>query len=115
MTPPEARCDVRPGPPEPAPFDAPWQAQLFAMTVALCDAGAFTWPEWTETFGPLVRDTPETHYYDAWSDALVILLEVKGLARSDEIGATARHWQAAARATPHGSPITLDAAPAPKA
>ena len=27
-------------------FTAPWQAQAFAMTLALHERGVFTWPEW---------------------------------------------------------------------
>ncbi|HBR38100.1 MAG TPA: nitrile hydratase accessory protein, partial [Sulfitobacter pontiacus] len=27
-------------------FDAPWQAQAFAMAVSLHQSGAFTWAEW---------------------------------------------------------------------
>ena len=28
------------------PFREPWEAQAFAMTVKLHEAGHFTWPEW---------------------------------------------------------------------
>ena len=29
-------------------FRAPWQAQAFAMTLALYEKGLFTWPEWAQ-------------------------------------------------------------------
>ena len=32
-------------------FREPWEAQAFAMTVALYRRGLFTWPEWAETLG----------------------------------------------------------------
>jgi nitrile hydratase accessory protein len=93
-----------------APFDAPWQAQLFALTVALNEAGHFSWAEWAEVFGPRVREAEATVYWQIWSEALVQLLEDKGAADAAEVHALARRWQAAARATPHGQPIVLHAA-----
>lgn len=93
-----------------APFEEPWQAQLFALTVALNEAGQFDWSEWTEVFGPRVRHAEAEAYWQVWSEALVALLERKGIAGAEEIAALAARWQAAARATPHGQPITLDAA-----
>jgi nitrile hydratase accessory protein len=93
-----------------APFDDPWQAQLFALTVALNEAGAFSWREWTETFGARVRDAEAADYWTIWSDALVTLLERKRIAQPGEIAALAERWRAAARATPHGQPIRLEAA-----
>jgi hypothetical protein len=29
-------------------FSAPWEAQAFAMTLALYERGIFTWPEWAQ-------------------------------------------------------------------
>ena len=43
------------GAPSPSRFDEPWQAQLFALTVALNEAGHFGWPEWTQAFGATLR------------------------------------------------------------
>ena len=87
------------------PFDAPWQAELFALTVALNEAGGFDWPEWTAAFGPRVQSRAASEYWTVWSDTLVALLEAKGLAGPGEIARLARLWQEAARATPHGQPI----------
>jgi nitrile hydratase accessory protein len=92
-----------------APFDEPWQAQLFALTVALNEAGRFTWSEWAEVFGPRVQGEPAAHYWEVWSEALVALLEGKGIADATEVLAMTERWQAAARATPHGQPIVLPA------
>jgi nitrile hydratase accessory protein len=93
-----------------APFEEPWQAQLFALTVALNERGLFSWSEWTEVFGPRVSSAPTGEYWAVWSDALVALLEAREIAGPREIAALTARWQAAARATPHGQPITLDAA-----
>ena len=93
-------------PPE-APFDEPWQAQLFALTVALNEAGHVTWSDWAARFGPMVRTAPAADYWQIWSDALVALLEEANISGAGEIGALAKRWQAAAKATPHGSPISL--------
>lgn len=94
-----------------APFEEPWQAQLFALTVAMNEAGHFTWSEWAATFGPMVQEAPATAYWHIWSDALIAMLDACRVAQADEIQAIAAQWQAAARATPHGQPIELAAAP----
>jgi nitrile hydratase accessory protein len=93
-----------------APFEEPWQAQLFALTVALSEAGEFTWPEWAEVFGPRVKGVGGDQYWQTWSEALVVLLESRGIAQTSDIIALTQRWQAAARATPHGKPILLSAA-----
>lgn len=93
-----------------APFEEPWQAQLFALSVALNERGLFTWSEWTEFFGPRVQRAEAADYWTIWSDALIALLGHKGLAETQEIAELTARWQAAARATPHGRPIMLDAA-----
>ncbi len=93
-----------------APFAEPWQAQLFALTVALNKAGHFTWAEWTAVFGPVVRTAEADSYWRIWSETLVCFLDGRGLAGAPEIRELTRCWQAAARATPHGQPIELAAA-----
>ena len=90
-----------------ASFDEPWQAQLFALTVAMNEAGHFTWAEWAEVFGPKVQSAEATIYWDVWSQALITLLQDKGIADPATVHALTKDWQAAARATPHGQPITL--------
>ena len=92
-----------------APFEAPWQAQLFALTVALNEAGHFTWPDRAAAFGPRVQTVEADRYWEVWSEALVALLEKRGIAAADEVHAMTRRWQDAARATPHGQAIELGA------
>jgi len=92
-----------------APFDAPWQAQLFGLTVALSDAGLFPWSEWTQALG--VQLKAGQPYWPAWLAALESLLAARGIALPDEVAVLADLWQEAAHATPHGTAICLENAP----
>lgn len=98
-------------PTDPKPFDAPWQAQAFALVVALHERGVFTWAEWAETLGAAVNRVdaaPDGHdYYEHWLAALEALLGRKGIALASQVEELADAWQRAAHATPHGSPILL--------
>lgn len=90
-------------------FAAPWQAQVFAMTVALHERGLFTWPEWVQVLGRHVSaGAPDgSDYYERWADALQELLAQHGVASADEVARGTRAWHEAAARTPHGRPITL--------
>ncbi|MEM9853260.1 MAG: nitrile hydratase accessory protein [Pseudomonadota bacterium] len=98
--------------PEPQkPFDAPWQAELFALTVALNEAGAFAWSEWTDAFAQRLKATQgegNAAFYEAWLKAFESLLVAKGIADHAQLERLVAAWQDAARQTPHGTPITLD-------
>jgi nitrile hydratase accessory protein len=86
-------------------FDEPWQAQLFALTVKLSEAGHFAWTEWTERFGAeLKHDRP---YYDTWLVTLEKLLVERGLASPAALADLKHAWTDAYRATPHGQPVEL--------
>jgi len=93
-------------------FAEPWQAQAFALAVALHQRGVFTWSEWaaqlsTEVARPgAAQDGSD--YYQHWLAALEHLLEAKGVAGPDVIEALSASWQRAAHATPHGKPIKLE-------
>ena len=58
-------------------FAAPWEAQAFAMVLALHEKGLFTWPEWAAALADEIKaaqaagdpDTGET-YYRHWLAAL---------------------------------------------
>ena len=51
-------------------FREPWEAQAFAMTLALHERGVFTWPEWAAALAAEIKraqaagdpDTGETYY-----------------------------------------------------
>ena len=87
-------------------FAAPWQADAFAMMVALHERGVFSWTEWAETLGAELKSGDD--YYDCWLRALEKLVTKKGAATAREITDTAEAWHRAALATPHGQPILLE-------
>jgi nitrile hydratase accessory protein len=111
------RCEALPDLPgdiaEPV-FREPWEAQAFAMALALHERGLFTWAEWAATLARAIKsaqgagdpDTGNT-YYRHWLNALERLVAEKNIASG---AALARHraaWKRAAARTPHGTPITL--------
>lgn len=75
--------------------------------MALNEAGAIAWPDWAARFSPRVRDAAPEAYWQAWAETLAALLAERGIASGPEIDPLTRRWQAAARATPHGQPVTL--------
>lgn len=100
--------------PVPSRFDEPWQAQLFALTVALNEAGHFGWPEWTAAFGATLgrrgavrAQDGSADYYDAWLETLEAFLDAKGHAPAEEAARTKAAWERAYLATPHGKPVRL--------
>ncbi len=112
-------CDL-PGLPRDADgpvFSAPWQAQAFALALALHERGVFSWTEWAAALTDAIRraqqggdpDHGDT-YYTHWLDALERLVIAKGLADAERLHALEHAWEAAAARTPHGQPIELSAA-----
>jgi nitrile hydratase accessory protein len=97
-------------------FREPWEAQAFAMTLALYDRGLFTWPEWAATLAAEIKraqaagdpDTGET-YYRHWLNALERILTEKGVTTAATLASCRAAWSRAAERTPHGSPIELSA------
>lgn len=98
-------------------FREPWEAQAFAMTLALHKRGLFTWPEWADTLAQEIKraqaagdpDTGET-YYRHWLNALERLVTEKGVADAGALDRYFHAWEHAAGRTPHGQPIELEAA-----
>lgn len=104
-----------PGAGEPA-FREPWEAQAFAMAVALHERGLFTWPEWADRLSRTLaaardagRPDDGTAYYLHWLETLEALAAEKGAASPAELLARKDAWDRAARATPHGTPVVLGA------
>ena len=95
-------------------FAAPWQAEAFAITLALCEKGLFSWTEWAETLGDEIRTHPALddglHYYHLWLAALRKLLIRKGLTTDEECLSREHEWHRASLATPHGEPVVLSRA-----
>jgi nitrile hydratase accessory protein len=100
-------------------FAEPWQAQAFALTVALAERGLFSWSEWADALSAEVRRPDAAQdghdYYQHWLAALERLLSTKGFADLGDIEALAAAWRRAAHATPHGKAILLENDPLSKA
>ncbi|MEP1537026.1 MAG: nitrile hydratase accessory protein [Paracoccaceae bacterium] len=99
--------------PEPA-FQAPWHAQLFALTVHLHEAGHFTWPDWAAAFSATLKRhgadkdlNGGDDYFAAWLEALESKLRDLGLANDAQIEALRAAWETAYLTTPHGDPVKL--------
>ncbi len=96
-------------------FNEPWEAQAFALTLALQRRGAFTWSEWAATLGEEIKraqasgdpDSGAT-YYRHWLAAVERLVREKGLATEDALHRYRDAWHRAADRTPHGEPIVLE-------
>jgi nitrile hydratase accessory protein len=95
-------------------FREPWEAQAFALALALHGRGVFTWPEWAATLGDEILraqaagdpDTGET-YYRHWLAALERIVAEKGVISRETLARYYAAWDHAADRTPHGAPIEL--------
>jgi nitrile hydratase accessory protein len=110
-------ADAVPGVPRDAQgptFREPWEAQAFAMALALHERGLFTWPEWAATLGEEIKraqatgdpDTGET-YYRHWLAALERIVTEKGVTTGAALARYRDAWDHAADRTPHGASIAL--------
>ncbi|MBB5045760.1 nitrile hydratase accessory protein [Rhodopseudomonas rhenobacensis] len=95
-------------------FAEPWQAQAFAMALALHQRGLFTWGEWTATLADEIKRAQAAgdsdngdSYYQHWLATLERLVAEKGVASADTLHRTRDAWDRAADRTPHGAPIVL--------
>ena len=95
-------------------FREPWEAQAFAMALALHERGLFSWPEWAAALADQIKraqaagdpDTGET-YYRHWLATLEHLVAAKGVAAAETLHRYRDAWDHAADRTPHGMPIEL--------
>jgi nitrile hydratase accessory protein len=97
-------------------FREPWEAQAFAMALALHERGVFTWAEWAAALAEEIRRAqaagdPDlgTTYYRHWLAALEKLVAAKGIASPEALTRYRGAWDHAADRTPHGTPIELSA------
>ena len=95
-------------------FDAPWQAQAFAIVVELNKAGYFSWSEWVDVFSQEIARSParageskNDTYYRQWLGALEQVVVNRGLLAPRDTNARAADWRAAYINTPHGQPVEL--------
>ena len=78
-------------------FHEPWEAQAFAMTLALYRRGLFTWPEWAAALSEEIKraqaagdpDRGDT-YYRHWLAALERLVAEKQLRCQYSLGVSFR-------------------------
>ena len=97
-------------------FREPWEAQAFAMALALHERGLFTWSEWAATLAREIKaaqaagdpDSGNT-YYRHWLNALERLVAEKNVASDGALARYREAWRHAAQRTPHGTPIALAA------
>lgn len=95
-------------------FREPWQAQAFAITLALHQQGHFQWSEWSAALGREIARAQAAGdpddggtYYHHWLSALEWMVNEKGLATVAALATCREAWEAACRRTPHGKPIEL--------
>ena len=100
---------------EAPPFAEPWEAQAFALTLQLYEAGHFTWREWADTLADVLKDADAKNpsddgsdYYRHWLVALERLTTDKDLAKTDELADRKHAWETAYATTPHGEPVSLE-------
>ena len=96
-------------------FREPWEAQAFAMTLALHERGLFTWMEWAAALSAAIKQAQASGdcddgstYYRHWLSAIEQLVGEKGIASQETLAERRQAWDRAARATPHGRPILLE-------
>ena len=95
-------------------FREPWEAQAFAMALALNASGVFTWSEWAAALAAEIKraqgagdpDTGET-YYLHWLSTLERLVAAKGVSTQATLRRYRDAWDRACDRTPHGQPIAL--------
>ena len=95
-------------------FKAQWEAQAFAMAMALQERGVITPKEWSQALAEVIaevraRGEPDTgeDYYRHWLVALERIVSRKGLVAAAALTERQHEWEEAARRTPHGKPIEL--------
>jgi nitrile hydratase accessory protein len=98
----------------PHAFAEPWQADAFALVIALHQKRIFDWPEWVSAFSGQPGELPtgvdqaiESAYYLRWLAALETIARDRGLVASEEMDMRVEQWRRAYLRTPHGHPIEL--------
>ena len=93
-------------------FAEPWQAEAFALTLALHRAGAFAWGEWADAFAARRLAAPDpdaARYFDDWLDTLEALVAARAIVGAGDLARRKAQWTQAYESTPHGHPVELPA------
>lgn len=90
-------------------FEAPWEAEAFALGVSLHQRGVYTWREFADALSAnLACDAQGQYpYYEHWLTAVETLVVRKGVLTEPELDDRIEAWHHAAEHTPHGKPILL--------
>ena len=105
---------IRRGSDEPL-FNAPWEAQAFAIAYQLIELEIVSREEWADALGKCIRaaqadgdpDDGDTYYLHVLS-AVEHLMTAKGLAGKEELENRKQGWKEAYLSTPHGQPVNLE-------
>jgi len=102
--------------PDPA-FEAPWHAQVFALTVHLNETGLFDWSDWASAFGATLKQhglakelNGGEDYFTAWLATLEQVLSEREIASPAQTAVIKDAWELAYLSTPHGAPVVLKTA-----
>ena len=97
-------------------FAEPWQAEAFAMTLKLHEAGHFTWGEWAACLSKEIMRAQESGdpdlgntYYHHWMAALERMVTAKGVLSHKSLTSRKEAWREAFARTSHGEPVKLEA------
>lgn len=100
--------------PADAAFTEPWQAEAFALSIALQELGHVTPAEWSGTLGDEIEKARAagdpvdgTTYYRHVIATLERLMVEKGLLAAAALDERRHDWEEAYRRTPHGQPVVL--------
>lgn len=95
-------------------FADPWEAQVFALAVALQERAIFTGAEWAQMLGTKIlaaqaRGDPDLGdtYYHHWLAALEEVAASRCGASCEELRRYQRAWARAAARCLHGQPVEL--------
>jgi nitrile hydratase accessory protein len=95
-------------------FTEAWEAEVFAITLALVQDGLFSWTEWTDALTAAIADAQRAGdpdlgdtYYHHWSAALETLCRAKGALDPADVDRRQQDWREAYERTPHGQPVQL--------
>ena len=100
---------------QPAPvFEAPWHAQVFALTVHLNETGLFAWADWAARFSATLKArcmhkdlNGGDDYFHAWLETLEAPLVDLDAADARSLAAFKQAWTEAYLSTPHGAPVKV--------
>lgn len=95
-------------------FNAPWEAEVFALCLSLHQQRLFTWDEWATELSTTISMAQQAGdpdlgntYYQHWLSTLEKLVVNKNVGSPQKLAELYQAWDTAAKRTPHGDPITL--------